>query len=338
MTKKYVLNWKNGKIEISSLGCKMQPTFFLGEKKIKPLHSAGWINDKSKDFDELPGILKNLSGEFPCVPFGINSPIEEIAEEWKESYSEEPYVVNEAHGFSANKDWELLDLKEHEATFKIRYPEIDNIDYLIRSIRINNVEQHKVSCSLEIFVKKDCELPIGLHPMIRIPNKYNKIKILPGDFKFGLTYPGILLKNKTLGAIGEIFTNLDKVKGFSNEYIDLSNPPFEGNFEDLFQLCGINGNMKVRNYEENYELNYNWDPEIFSSVLMWVSNKGREEYPWNNNHLTVGLEPISSAFGLSTHVSNNLNNPIAKKSVSTSVKLYKNQPLKTEYSFSVEKI
>ena len=71
---------------------------------------------------------------------------------------------------------------------------------------------------------------------------------------------------------------------------------------------------------------------------MWVSNKGREEYPWNNNHLTVGLEPISSAFGLSTHVSNNLNNPIAKKSVSTSVKLYKNQPLKTEYSFSVEKI
>ena len=29
---------------------------------------------------------------------------------------------------------------------------------------------------MQINVKKDCELPIGLHPMIRIPKKMNQLK------------------------------------------------------------------------------------------------------------------------------------------------------------------
>ena len=68
---------------------------------------------------------------------------------------------------------------------------------------------------------------------------------------------------------------------------------------------------------------------------MWVSNKGRVEYPWNSNHVTIGFEPISSAFGLSTHVSLNKENPISKRNVATSVKLYKDDPLVTDYSFSI---
>ena len=35
------------------------------------------------------------------------------------------------------------------------------------------------------------------------------------------------------------------------ENIDLSTPPFEGNYEDLFQLCGIDGSVSIENYEEN---------------------------------------------------------------------------------------
>ena len=34
-------------------------------------------------------------------------------------------------------------------------------------------------CTLQIHVKEDCELPIGLHPMFRIPKKMSKIKINP---------------------------------------------------------------------------------------------------------------------------------------------------------------
>ena len=96
--------------------------------------------------------------------------------------------------------------------------------------------------------------------------------------------------------------------------------------------------MSVENYEENFKLNFNWNPSHFNSILMWVSNKGRTEYPWESKHITVGFEPITSAFGLSTHVSSNSDNPIAKRNVATTVKLFKDKPLETNYSFSIHQI
>ena len=335
MSKIHRLIWKGGEIEVDTLGCKMIPVFNLNGHKIKPLHEPKWLDDNSEDLHSLPGILQNLKGEFPCVPFGINSPIEEITDEWKKCYSEEPYIVNEPHGFCANKSWELAYKSSNKLEFKIKYPENDLVDYLVRTINVTDDQPNKIFCTLQINVKEDCELPIGLHPMLRIPNKMSKIKIIPGSFKFGLNYPGLVLKDKTLGAIGKEFSELEKVEGYNGDILDLSQPPFEGYYEDLFQLCGIDGNMSLENYEESYKFDFSWNPNHFSSVLMWVSNKGRSEYPWSSSHLTLGFEPISSAFGLSTHVSLNKDNPINKRDVATSVKLYKDRPLSSDYSFSI---
>ena len=338
MTEVHKLNWKGGEIEIDLLGCKMMPTFNLNGKVIKPLHEPNWLEDKSQDFESLPGILKNLKGEFPCVPFGINSSIIDLTNEWKSSYSEKPYIVNEPHGYSANKKWELVNLESHEAEFKITYPENDFVSFLNRKIKVNDNEPNKIFCSLQINVKQDCELPIGLHPMLRIPKNFSKVKIRPGNFKFGLNYPGIVLKDKTLGAIGKEFESLEKVMGLNGENIDLSMPPFKGNYEDLFQLCGVDGNVSIENYEDNYILDFKWNPSHFTSVLMWVSNKGRTEYPWNSNHVTMGFEPITSAFGLSTHVSTNNENPIVKRNVPTTIKFFKDLPFETHYSFSIHQL
>ena len=338
MKKSIQIKWSGGEIEIYFLGCMMVPKFNLCNKIVQPLHTANWSEKNSDKLKEQPGIIKQLRGEFPCVPFGINTSIDEITEEWKETYSEEPYVVNDPHGFAANNDWDILEYSKCHAIFKIKYPEEDNIDYLIRTINVNNNNPNKINCSLKIIVKKDCSLPIGLHPMINIPRDKNKIKILPGKFLFGLTYPGIFLKDKNLGAKGEEFFSITKVISNNNKYIDLSSPPFDGNYEDLFQLCGVDGKMVVENYIDNYRLSYDWDPNHFSSILMWISNKGRSEFPWNENHITVGLEPITSAFGLSTHISKNSRNPISSKGISTSIKFYKNKTWITNYSFTLQKL
>ncbi len=338
MNKQHKIVWKGGEVIIDTLGCKMMPTFNLKNKKIKPLHEPTWLNDTTEEFNSLPGILQNLKGEFPCVPFGINSVVEELTEEWKSSYSEEPYIVNEPHGFSANKNWDLIDLQSHSAEFQILYPEKDLVNSLKRKISVSDEEPHKILCSLQINVKEDCELPIGLHPMLRIPKNFDKIKIKPGNFKFGLNYPGLVLRGKTLGAIGEKFLSLDNIKGFTTNSIDLSKPPFEGNFEDLFQLCGVDGNVSIDNLEDDYQFHYQWDPSHFNSVLVWVSNKGRTEYPWDSKHITIGFEPITSAFGLSTHVSTNRKNPIFKRNIPTTIKLFKDKPLETNYSFSINSL
>ena len=51
------------------------------------------------------------------------------------SYSVEPYIVNEPHGYSSNKNWELIEKKSNKLEFKINYPENDLVDHLIRTIR-----------------------------------------------------------------------------------------------------------------------------------------------------------------------------------------------------------
>jgi len=332
------LKWKKGKVKIYLLGCMMVPEFYHKDKIISPLHTCQWPDKDPKKFSQLPGILRNLRGDFPCVPFGINTPIENISEDWKKSYSEEPYIVNDPHGYSANNIWNLEKLSSSSASFKIIYPENDYVEYLERTISIENDERSQINCSLNIVVKKDCQLPIGFHPMINIPEEKNKIKIFPGNFKFGLTYPGLFLPGRSLGAIGKEFQSIKEVEGFDGKIFDLSQPPFSGNFEDLFQLCGIDGNISIENYLDNYKFSYKWNPNHFSSLLMWVSNKGRTEYPWNEKNLTVGLEPITSAFGLSTHVSGNKENPINKKGVPTVINLYKKNIWKTSYSFLFEEI
>jgi hypothetical protein len=174
--------------------------------------------------------------------------------------------------------------------------------------------------------------------MINIPAERNKIKIKPGNFKFGLTYPGLVLEGKTLGAIGKKFYSIEEIPGFTNEIVDISQPPFSGNYEDLFQLCGIDGTMIIENYEDNYSFKMEWNKEHFTSVLMWLSNKGREEYPWNSEHITFGLEPITSTFGLSVDMSNNPKNPINAMGVKTSIQFKKNEKWKTEYNFSIKEI
>ena len=338
MNEIHSLKWLGGEINISTLGCMMMPNFKIGGNLVRPLHAGKWINDKTKEYNELPGILKNLSGEFPCVPFGINSPIEEITKEWKKTYSTEPYIVNEPHGYSANNVWDLIKMSNNKAEFQINYPVEDNVDYLIRTIEVDNHNPSVIKCSLTIVVNKDCVLPIGLHPMINVPSKKNMIKIIPGKFKFGLTYPGVVLPHKTAGAIGKEFSSIEKIPGFDGNNFNLSIPPYDGNYEDLFQLCGIDGRMTVENYEENYRFSYQWNPNHFSSILMWLSNRGRTEYPWNGKHITVGLEPITSTFGLSTHISCNHNNPINSRGVPTMIDFFKDKPWKSEYQFSVEKI
>ena len=52
-------------------------------------------------------------------------------------------------------------------------------------------------------------------------NKYFWIKIIPGKFKLGLTYPGLVLSNKTAGAIGKEFNSIEKIPGFNGKDFNL---------------------------------------------------------------------------------------------------------------------
>ena len=71
----------------------------------------------------------------------------------------------------------LEKIKQYILTIRINLTKNDLVNYLIRSIQVDDNNPNQIMCNLQVYVKEDCELPIGLHPMLRIPKNKSKIKI-----------------------------------------------------------------------------------------------------------------------------------------------------------------
>ena len=77
-----------------------------------------------------------------------------------------------------------------------------------------------------------------------------------------------------MGAIGKEFFNIEEIPGFKNQIVDISQPPFDGNYEDLFQLCGIDGTMMIENYLDNYSFIMHWESQTFFICVNVVKQQG----------------------------------------------------------------
>lgn len=75
------LSWAHGILTVQRLGAMLAPvTFLLADgRQASPMHIAPWSSDP--EAETLPGILRKLRGEWPCVPFGYSVP----AEGWPEA-------------------------------------------------------------------------------------------------------------------------------------------------------------------------------------------------------------------------------------------------------------
>ncbi|MCB8828816.1 hypothetical protein LJD47_27785, partial [Escherichia coli] len=78
-----------------------------------------------------------------------------------------------------------------------------------------------------------------------------------------------------------------------------------------------------------------WQKEHFPSVLLWYSNRGRRAYPWNGNHLALGVEPVCAAFDLGPGISA-ASNPINRAGTATSITFHPDDAFITRYRISVE--
>ncbi len=75
--------------------------------------------------------------------------------------------------------------------------------------------------------------------------------------------------------------------------------PLSGQVEELLQIDGSDGTIALACPADGYRARLTWDAQVFPSVNLWYSNRGRTAFPWNGRHLALGVEPICAAFGLS---------------------------------------
>jgi len=319
----------NVSFSVSSCGMVVTSVDYNG-RTISPFKIAPWGETGDENVLSLPPILHKLRGDWVCAPFGASRKVENLSETWtSKSLVYDQSESNHPHGYSSNADWSF-NQEDNELHMECIYPKDHPIAKVKKTLKPT---QNGYIGEVEIHPRVDISLPIGLHPTFRLSSQPGKTKLIPGKFKFGMTFPGSLEKSSTF-VPAQIFDNLSQIRTIHNTVVDASSLPLNYDTEELIQLCGIDGHFTLINEEENYEVKLQWDPQAFPSVLLWMSNRGRPFYPWNGNFTAVGIEPINAAFDLGNYVSVKLNY-ISRELVDTCANFKEGEVWTTRYEIQV---
>jgi hypothetical protein len=322
------LAWPHGVLAVQQLGAMLAPvTFVLRDgRQVSPMHIAPWAGEAGTE--PLPGILRRLRGEWPCVPFGYSVPPDGFTPEWAKSIA--PAAAGEeVHGHSSNHEWRFEETPAGALRLSIDYPERSLVKRLERTIT-PDPNAPAIDLELRIEASEDCRLPIGLHPVFRLPATPGGARLEPGRFDHGLTYPGTVEPAAPLFARDGRFTHLRQVPSRAGATVDVSRLPLAADTEELLQLNGIDGRAALVNEAEGYRVTLTWQREHFPSLLLWVSNRGRKMPPWNGRHVAIGVEPICSPFGLGPPTAL-ADNPIARGGTPTALSFRRGEPFVTRY-------
>ena len=326
------LEWAHGALTVQRLGAMLAPLTFVlpNGRQVSPMHVAPWADEPESD--ALPGILKKLRGEWPCVPFGYSVSGDGFAPDWaKLMRPAEP--TEEIHGHSSNALWNWEAGDGRCLKLSIDYPAGSPVDRLERTITPDPAKA-AVDIELKIRVRADCRLPLGLHATFRLPADPLGARIEPAEFSEGRTYPGTVEPDAPLFAIDQRFENLATVPARDGTIVDASRMPFAKDTEELLQLNNL-GLVALANEAEGYRVRLTWQQEHFPSLLLWMSNRGRKMPPWNGRHLALGLEPICSPFGLGPATAL-ADNPIARSGTPTAHTFKANEDFVTRYRIEAE--
>jgi len=325
------LVWQHGVVSVEDQGGMLGPTLFVlsDGRQVAPFHVAPWADEGGGE--ELPGILKRLRGEWPCVPFGFDA---DRAPDGGWPGSQAATTLDPLpHGFSSNNPWRFEAGPEGSIALNIDYPEGHPIRGLRRTVT-PDPNGAALDFTLEIDVRADCTLPLGLHPSFRLPNTPGAMRIEVGSTVTGMTFPAPV-DASSIFAQGALLEPWHDVPLAAGGRLDVRGAPLPQPTEELVQLLDMPGHASLWNTAEGYRVRLTWNPEHYQSALLWFSNRGRTFAPWNGRHLALGLEPICSAFDLGQQVSA-ADNPISRRGIPTARSFSAGEHFITRYRIEVE--
>lgn len=322
------LDWPFGTLVVERLGGRLGEVLFTlaDGRRVAPLQVAPWSDDP--DAKTYPPLLRRLRGEWPCVPFGFDLDRPAFPG-WATSTT--ATAIDAGHGFSASNDWRVEAHPGHVA-LAIDYPATHAVERLERTIR-PDPETSAIDLTLTIRTRRECLLPIGLHPTLKLPRETGRAVIEVEPDAVAATFPGTLVKT-AIFAPGK-FAALDALPLRAGGVFDARHVPLPTKTEELVQLLHTSGNAALWNRDEGYRLRLTWNPQHFPSLLLWYSNRGHDAPPWNGRHLALGMEPVCSAFDLGTGVSTQPN-PISARGVLTARRFRAHGTFTTAYRIAVE--
>lgn len=264
-------------------------TFKIDDRIVSPYALAPWLPDEVDA--TLPVLLKNLRGDFLCLPFG-------------------PQENGPPHGETANGSWKFVSQVGLSLTLEMKASDVSAKITKTLSLRPGETAiyiTHQID-GLE------GDWSYGTHPILdlsSLPSGTARLSVSP--FRWASVYPEYF-SNPADGArqqleIGAIFSDLSEVPLADGGTTDLTHYPSESPTDDLIMMIS-----EASSEEQPFAWSacvfdgYVWfalkNPTDFPATMFWISNGGRSAAPWHSRHTArIGIEDVCSHFCDSVDIS-----------------------------------
>ena len=270
-------------LHITEEGGHLAPVeFTLGDRTVTPYSLSPWT--PSEVDPSLPPLLKNLRGDFLCLPFG-------------------PQENGPPHGETANHTWEKISETPDSITLSMETSDTHALVTKTISLRPGQTALY-ISHTIEGL---DGDWSYGNHPILDftgLPAGSARISVSP--FRWASVYPE-WFSNPDDGAsqaleIAALFTDLSEVPLIDGGTTDLTRHPARPGTDDLVMMASADPTPGQPFAWSACVLDgYVWfslkNPSDFPATLFWISNGGRSAAPWDSRHTTrIGIEEVCSHF------------------------------------------
>lgn len=279
----FSLNHDLVSLHVTREGGMLAPVEFkLGDRVVSPYSLSPW---KPDEVDAgLPVLLKNLRGDFLCLPFG-------------------PQENGPPHGETANHAWSLVSETENSLTLSIDASDVSAKITKTISLRPGHTAiyyEHRIS-GLE------GDFSYGNHPVLDLSHiTEGGARVSVSPFRWASVYPEVF-SNPADGArqalrIAALFSDLAEVPLEEGGTTDLTRYPARAGCDDLVMMVSEDATQEqpfawtavVMDGYVWFSLKKTAD---FPATLFWLSNGGRSAAPWESRHLgRLGIEDVCSHF------------------------------------------
>lgn len=276
----YVLESDRVKVAVTKAGGHLAPVVFrLGEREVSPYALAPWLPEESDD--GLPVLLRNLRGDFLCLPFG-------------------PQEDGQPHGETANFEWELLERTEGSLLLHL---DASDVDACVK--KEISLKPGQSVLYLDHRIKGlEGKWNYGNHPILDLSGVKGRVTVSP--FRWASVYPPYF-SDPADGAKqalrrGARFDDLREVPLEDGGTTDLTRYPARPGNDDLVMMVGepVTAEQPFAWSAVVFD-GYVWfqlkNVADFPATLFWLSNGGRSAHPWEGRHTErIGVEEVCSHF------------------------------------------
>ncbi|MCY4259747.1 MAG: hypothetical protein OXC91_05750 [Rhodobacteraceae bacterium] len=325
----------HGAVSLQALGAMLHDCVFkLNGKQVRPLYDPPWRSDHGGNLDALPPILRKMGSEWPCVPFGRTQEQLQLPTEWDVSESAADWD-SWVHGYSSNSDWQLEQLNARTLRATIHYPEQTPILHLERTVELLE-DMPGIALSLTIHAHRETRFPLGLHPILSMAGAASgTLRLAVPDHARVWSFPVDVEPGRGHFSPSQQDCPPGQVRTSTGDITDIRLLPPEGRTEDLLLLTRTDGAVGLVNAAQGYTTTVRWDTEHLPGCLLWISNGGRDAYPWNGRVQALGVEPVASAFDLGMAHSLAHDTPLARHGLQTSISVLPGTPFACKYTILI---